>query len=113
MATVFKASDSNIQYNNSMGFILACNLNASQPNAKYRIMPGVSYSKTHEPFARTCRWYNVTPHQSNCIQIRPDFTDVKPKFKKRNFHENKNKKNRQYHNIHQPGRTNCSQRYQK
>ena len=113
MAIVFNAPANNIQYNNSMGFTLAYNFNASQPNEKYRIMPRARYSNTYEPSARA--WYDVTPAIDGChrIQIRSDLTYVKPKFKKRNFNENKNKKNRQHHNIHQPGRTNCSQRYQK
>jgi hypothetical protein len=60
-------------------------------------------------------WNNLDSHLSDCINFRSNFNDVKPNFKKRNFHVNKNinKKNRKYHNIHQPGRTNCEQRYHK
>ena len=45
----------------------------------------------------------------------PYVKTYKPKYLKNKTkpHRYSSKKQRNYHNIHQPGRTNCSQRYQK
>ena len=60
-------------------------------------------------------FYSIDPFPSKSSNIAtPKYVDPPREFyKKRDFHVNRNRKNRKNHNIHQPGRTNCSQRYQK
>ena len=54
--------------------------------------------------------YNYPSKSSNIAT--PKYVDQPREFyKRRDFHVNRNRKNRKNHNIHQPGRTNCTQRY--
>ena len=89
------------------------------------------------PFNNSTYYEKIEPYQNNTINYKKErniyivhATEAKSVAIKRVFNMNNNnnymskavskyrpmkisRKNRKIHNIHQPGRTNCSQRYQK
>jgi len=96
-----------------------------------------SYMACTIPFNNSTSYEKVEPYQNNTINYKKEkniyvvyATEAISVDNKRIFNMNNNKnymnkavskyrpmkisrKNRKIHNIHQPGRTNCSQRYQK
>ena len=72
---------------------------------KIEVIPSKTYMYSYVNIARTYR----RPPTKSIYDYSP--VGIEHAFKNPSL-KNINRKNRKHHNIHQPGRTNCTQRYQ-